>query len=598
MKIDSKIRRELFDIIVSKDNFLGKYNGIDGYNDVTIVDFLKLIWDLASMPSEDPRFRNAEADAYQHLINNDDWDINHAFLVRFNLLRDADEIFMKFLEAIVSPDVRENNEDIQDYVNLINPLLSKSNHKLYIVDYINNATVYRVKEGLSHTDFFIDKSNNSYPIYVDEDPRSFPSLLLKERRWDDYGYKTTYELSFYESNEDFSIIGRVKILNGEENTTYGSLPSGQTSFDNKVCSLGQDIWYYRELKKKLGSKYKSVLLALRDAAFFTKICDDFKDHRVFKISLLRDSSADKALNTARYVLAGYNENENFDFIFKALLPYYPSNSLNIRFNFGQINSETNINRIIALIGDNGVGKTTILKQMAESLVMDNAKNFLPHEPVFSKVIAVSFSIFDRFYEIKCPSHFNYVYCGFHKKNAELLSEEEISERRKEALCLLGRMSRVKIFNKFMRDVIDEQLLDEIWEETEWRLIDTKYSELCSKLSSGQSLLFHMAAEIIANIRENTLILVDEPEVHLHPKAITQIMNMFNHICEKYSSCCVMATHSPIVIQNLLSKNVVIISKEEDGEPVARRMRIESLGDNLASITEDIFGRYATIPFYM
>ena len=38
------------------------------------------------MPSEDPRFKNAEADARQHLVNNDDWNLTYTFEQRFNLL--------------------------------------------------------------------------------------------------------------------------------------------------------------------------------------------------------------------------------------------------------------------------------------------------------------------------------------------------------------------------------------------------------------------------------------------------------------------------------------------------------------------------------
>ena len=88
------------------------------------------------MPSEDPRFKNAEADARQHLVNNDDWNLTYTFEQRFNLLAGDVKYFVKFVEACVSPFVRANADEIMQYVNEINPLLNKDNCELAIEDYI------------------------------------------------------------------------------------------------------------------------------------------------------------------------------------------------------------------------------------------------------------------------------------------------------------------------------------------------------------------------------------------------------------------------------------------------------------------------------
>lgn len=75
INLTPKVRRAVYDKIVSLGNFYGKYaDGTYSNDDLNVVNFLKQIWDLPAMRSEDPRFRNAEADATQHLINNDDWD--------------------------------------------------------------------------------------------------------------------------------------------------------------------------------------------------------------------------------------------------------------------------------------------------------------------------------------------------------------------------------------------------------------------------------------------------------------------------------------------------------------------------------------------
>ena len=116
IKLSAAIKRKVYDCIMLKDNPLGRYGNSTSYDDLNEVDFLKLIWDLPAMPSEDSRFRNAEADAFQHLVNNNDWSLDETLLKRFNLLAGDETYFIKFVEVIVSPDVRYSREDIMSYV--------------------------------------------------------------------------------------------------------------------------------------------------------------------------------------------------------------------------------------------------------------------------------------------------------------------------------------------------------------------------------------------------------------------------------------------------------------------------------------------------
>ena len=193
-----------------------------------------------------------------------------------------------------------------------------------------------------------------------------------------------------------------------------------------IRELGQELIYYREIKGMFGTVYKDVLNALRDAACFSKICDEFLDNHIFKISLLREKGADTALQFAQYTLAGVDYDEERSFVFRAKLPYWQEERLSIKFDLGRVEQENNLNRIIAMIGDNGVGKTTVLSQLAKALVNNEKECFSPYMPVFSKVIAASYSIFDSFFNIQGTSY-NYVYCGIQSVNHRLMTEEELPE---------------------------------------------------------------------------------------------------------------------------------------------------------------------------
>lgn len=593
-----EIKRAVYNAIKSQGVFYGKYaDGYYGDDDLNIVNFLKQIWDLPTMPSEDPRFRNAEADATQHLINNDDWDTDYIFEKRFNLLAGDQKYFIKFVELVVSPIVRYDREEMEKYVVLINTAFKPAQCELAVEDYLDGEPVYRLKEGLGHAMFPSDLKQNRIPICADCTPDVFPALQLCEYCWDDFGYKTRYRLYFHESPKKKILLGVVKIMKRGEKVTYGKLPSKFFSLSNEYCSLGQELIYYREIKGIFGTTYKDILNALRDAACFSKICDEFLDNNTFKISLLREKGADTALQFAQYTLAGVDYDEERSFVFRAKLPYWQEGHLNIKFDLGRVDQENNLNRIIAMIGDNGVGKTTVLSQLAKALVSNEKECFNPSMPVFSKVIAASYSIFDNFFNIQGASY-NYVYCGIQSVNHRLMTEEELADRRRKSVDLINKKnSGSKTLYCLLCKVIDKEVVDKMFGDDNF-FSEEKFQEVHSWLSSGQTMLLNLIIEILANIRQNTLLLIDEPEVHLHPQAITELICIIDHLCEQYSSSCIMATHSAIIIQELLSRNIIVMDREQDGSPVIRPMRLESMGENLTTITQEIFGRGNKEPLYV
>ena len=569
-------KRKIYDAIMVQPNPLGRYGGGMSYGDLNVVDFLKLIWDLPAMPSEDTRFRNAEADAYQHMVNNDDWSLEDALLRRFNLLAGEQKFFIKFVEAVVSPEVRGTKEDILVFVELINTVIGNANCELAIQDYLDELPCYRLMEGKHHDVLPIDLSPNTILIFVNEQPNEFPAFQLNEDLWDDYGYKTRYKLYYYESEDQCQTIGRVKIMKRDLTVTYGNLPSRVTAFGGEYCSVG--------------------LNAIRDAAVFSQICDDFCNTYGFKNSLLRYPDAEDALQYAVYKLAGYSISDPISFIFKAKMPFYEEDYLNIKFDMGTIQDEESIDRIIALIGNNGVGKTTVLSQLAESVVKGDDDRFAPRKPVFKKVISASYSIFDRFFSV-ADSSFNYTYCGIQKRDGGLMSPADIASRRIQSVDLIKKHDRNRKLYNYMKMLLPEELVKPLFDDDTCEFKERVYKDNHQKYSSGQSMLMNLIIEIMAHIRKNTLILIDEPEVHLHPKGITMFINILNRICREFASCCILATHSSIIIQELLSRNVIVMDRLDDGSPIVRPMRVESLGENLTTITEDVFGRREVSPYY-
>lgn len=109
------------------------------------------------------------------------------------------------------------------------------------------------------------------------------------------------------------------------------------------------------------------------------------------------------------------------------------------------------------------------------------------------------------------------------------------------------------------------------------------------LSSGQELFVRFALNLCAFIEAGTLVLLDEPENHLHPTFITQLMSLLREILQATGSFAVVATHSPFVVREVTASDVSIMSRDEEGRPVVRTPRLQTLGASVAAVSGYVFG---------
>lgn len=420
------------------------------------------------------------------------------------------------------------------------------------------------------------------------------ALVLYYDNWNDYGYRTSFVMNYCNKAGNVFKIGGIKIYYLENDVsphhvrhTKELIGDCIDGLDDSFCSLGQDPGYYENLKRFLPNEYSEILQRLNDIAIFDDIREKFWEESGVHKSLLRFSGAEKALKEAKEILGlSLSTDKDLSFEYFACVPYDPE-PVKIHFNFKKNNLLPY--RINIIIGKNGTGKTQILTHLANSLsgYTDEPENQrFPHgRPPFDKVMSISYSAFDSFKRPKLENEdekrvlFSYVYCGIQSENGTL-SLEQLQKNLRDSY-----------------EIVKEKNRRDIWLEVLTELLEQEHSTVISQieqenfnsinLSSGQHILICTITELIANIDNESIILFDEPEIHLHPNAIANLMRMFNLLLEHFNSYAIFSTHSPLILQEIPSKYINVLDRIE-GILTTRKPDVECFGNTISDVIFDAF----------
>lgn len=256
------------------------------------------------------------------------------------------------------------------------------------------------------------------------------------------------------------------------------------------------------------------------------------------------------------------------------------------------------NSIYSIVGKNGLGKSIALKEVYKKYA-----NHFNKIQVFSSGL-ISQSYFqglanndDSYINVSKNSNFNYLISElllFRGENlssmlffllADVFSDERYHNVFISRLPFNEKLSLKKFFENLGKG--------SFFNETDFskmsltRIIKgRKYS-----LSSGEkvilNIILNMSLVILKSGGEN-LSMFDEPENHLHPNFISQLINFINKILYASNSQAIVATHSPFVIKNLLKENIVVL-KQRNELVVSERITFNTLGANIETISQFVFG---------
>jgi hypothetical protein len=257
--------------------------------------------------------------------------------------------------------------------------------------------------------------------------------ILTSDNWDDYGYRTAFNVHIIIKGEVYSSLTRKILFEQQKEGEYAYSYFANFATPHKpivdiqefqathsYISLGHE---YEELKKLFPDDYLTILGLLNDIVFLKHEDTpspllDLKTHPAFETSLCRDQYSKKLLAEANAILYGdVLSPDRFKFDFGFVLDYQ-KRKYSYTFDFIDNNLPHRIN---ILIGKNGSGKSQTLKVLTEYLAIRNKKTIekydieiSDHPNFIANMMVFAYNPYEDFYLPKAMQG-DYNYLGFRKR---------------------------------------------------------------------------------------------------------------------------------------------------------------------------------------
>lgn len=447
-----------------------------------------------------------------------------------------------------------------------------------------------------------------------------PAAYLVEDNWNDwFRYQTLYTLWVAGSDGEPHLIGGVKVgqFSMPEGRPRPELPQAFRELDDRFFSLGQDDSYYEGLNELGADVRGAVLRGLRDVALDLDLFARAFTEKVMGESLLRSVAVDTVRTQFHRQALGGARLSRFNFGYEG-----PARrrGKSVRLEFTVEPDSHPPTNIHVLIGRNGVGKTTMLNDIARAVVDEDAAaaevgTFVVHAEQRrdhgrpNGVVSVSFSAFDLYDPLPAtkrgPDAVQYAYIGL-KRGGTGSGGKALPPKSPGALtrefgqsvveCLQGaRAARWKrALEKLEADPIfrDASVADLAGDADGEEEVRERATAVFAKLSSGHKIVLLTITRLVETVGERTLVLLDEPEGHLHPPLLSAFVRALSDLLIDRNGMAIVATHSPVVLQEA-PRSCVWKVRRTGAHVEAERPEIETFGENVGVLTREVFGLEVT-----
>jgi len=418
-------------------------------------------------------------------------------------------------------------------------------------------------------------------------------------------------------------IGEVGLVGGPggpetpKGTRFPTLHDHFSHLDPSVhFSLGQDEDYYETLTSLPHGLGVTVLKALCDCAYDLGIFRRHKAEDVMSVSLLRSVHEPAVLNRLHRLAHGNPVLTKFEFQFifppapwaeNAIASVPPIMNFNVT-----PNSEPPTN-LHVLVGRNGVGKTRCIQSIINT-ILERDSETAPRgrlirlgenrdDWAFSRLVSVSFSAFDSF---ELPpvgqQRTAATFVGLRTQRPsdgkmvdELKTPDALARDFVESLAVCRSGPRRDRWLRAIKTLSTDPLFQETGVETlveydfDWQDRAYRFFRL---LSSGHAIVLLTATRLVELVDEQTLVVLDEPEGHLHPPLLSAFIRTVADLLVARNGFALISTHSPVVLQEVPSSCVWMLRRSR-AQATVERPPIETFGESAGVLTRAVFGLEVT-----
>lgn len=442
--------------------------------------------------------------------------------------------------------------------------------------------------------------------------------LLVTDGWNDFGFCTLFHLYYLDSDGNRRTIGGIKIYKRGAGPVRTKLKPTFAKLGKSYVSLGDSQQFYENLIALGDERAKEILESLRDAAWDEEVYHAFANEEGMRTSLLRTTST---IDRRKFSAIAHRRavQSPFNFTYST-----EDNRATMRFEVSPDSSPpTNVH---AIIGRNGVGKTRLLAKFIDILCNGRGNkdsngmiefrglnvDEYEHDGSFANVVSVAFSAFD---EIQIPDErkkrtgIPLTYIGLRRPRT-LAASDDKAKTLKANRAKTQLKSDAELSREFVRSL--EACLTSAQEQRWLRAIQILSSDpifqgmalerlapltveeqkkegarIFRLASSGHKIVLLSITRLVQTVSERTLVIIDEPEAHLHPPLQAAFIRCLSDLLIQRNGVAILATHSPVMLQEVPQSCVWMMFR--DGLDVSyERPQIETFAENVGSLTREVF----------
>jgi AAA15 family ATPase/GTPase len=448
--------------------------------------------------------------------------------------------------------------------------------------------------------------------------------FLVDDNWDDFGYKTLFHLIYLNRQGLRRELGLLKIMKRRMDSGRVEVKENFRKLDKTYASLGTDQKFYENVVALGPEIAREVFESLRDAAWDAEIREQFREETAFTTSLmrgLRNADVRKFADIAhgRATLTPYR--------FEYMFPNSQGPGLLFQVT-PHVLPPTNIHIII---GRNGVGKTWLIKSLisllcdgesasseAGRLTFTSPSDGEDGDGTFANLINVAFSAFD---EVEFPASqkgtktgIQLSYIGLRRPVKTLKSLSEKTKGLRSTQSQSSQKTQLKSLGELANEFLNSLLIclrsskKDLWLSTIAILeSDPIFGSMCLRdladcdeesltrrvkrlfllASSGHKIVLLSLTRLVELVEERTLVLIDEPEAHLHPPLQSSFIRALSSLLTVRNGLAILATHSPVMLQEVPQDCVWLLFRE-GVDTSTQRPQIETFAENLGVLTREVF----------